>query len=61
MLKVKLIQNQDGSTINFGATVMGSVVIEPETRLLPLCMVLKQMNQPTATCDGSPAELEGCL
>ena len=33
MLKVKLTNIQDGSTINFGATVMGDAVIEPKTML----------------------------
>jgi len=56
MLKVKLTRIQDGSTINFGATVMGGAVIEPETTLLPLSLVLKEMCLPTATYQGSPAE-----
>jgi hypothetical protein len=56
MLKVKLTNIQDGSTVNFGATVMGGAVIEPETTLLPLSMVLKEMHLPTATYEGSPAE-----
>ena len=30
MLKVKLTDIRDGSTVNFGATVMGGAVIEPE-------------------------------
>ena len=56
MLKVKLTDIQDGSAINFGATVMGGAVIEPETTLLPLSMVLKEMHLPTATYEGSPTE-----
>jgi len=56
MLKVKLSKIQDGSAINFGATVMGGAVIEPETTLLPLSLVLKEMHLPTATYEGSPAE-----
>jgi non-ribosomal peptide synthetase-like protein len=56
MLKVKLTDIQDGSTVNFGATVMGGAVIEPETDLLPLSLVLKEMRLPTATYEGSPAE-----
>jgi hypothetical protein len=55
-LKVKLTEIRDGSDINFGATVMGGVVIEPETTLLPLSLVLKEMHLPTATYEGSPAE-----
>jgi len=56
MLKVKLTDIRDGSAVNFGATVMGGAVIEPETTLLPLSMVLKEMHLPTATYEGSPAE-----
>ncbi len=56
MLKVKLTDVQDGSTVNFGATVMGGAVIEPETDLLPLSLVLKEMRLPSATYEGSPAE-----
>jgi hypothetical protein len=57
MLKVKLTDIQDGSTVNFGATVMGGAVIAPETTLLPLSMVLKEMHLPTATYEGSPVEV----
>jgi len=56
MLKVKLTDIQDGSTVNFGATVMGGAVIEPESTLLPLSMVLKEMHLPTAMYEGSPVE-----
>jgi non-ribosomal peptide synthetase-like protein len=56
MLKVKLTEIQDGGAINFGATVMGGAVIEPETTLLPLSLVLKEMRLSTATYEGSPAE-----
>ena len=38
-LKVKRTDIQNGSSVNFGATVMGGAVIEPETTLLPLSMV----------------------
>jgi len=55
-LKVKRTDIQDGSTVNFGATVMGGAVIEPETTILPLSMVLKEMHLPTATYWGSPTE-----
>jgi hypothetical protein len=57
MLKVKLTDIQDRNAINFGATVMGGAVIEPETTLLPLSMVLKEMCLPTATYEGSPVEV----
>jgi hypothetical protein len=56
ILKVKLTDIQDGSAVNFGATVMGGAVIEPETTLLPLSMVLKEMRLPSATYEGSPTE-----
>jgi len=56
MLKVKLTDIQDGSAVNFGATVMGGAVLEPETTLLPLSLVLKEMHLPTATYEGSPVE-----
>jgi non-ribosomal peptide synthetase-like protein len=59
VLKVKRTEIQDGSTISFGATVMGGAVIEPETTLLPLSMVLKEMHLSTATYEGSPAEPVG--
>jgi non-ribosomal peptide synthetase-like protein len=55
-LKVKLARIESGSTVNFGATVMGGAVIEPETTLLPLSLVLKEMHLPTSTYEGSPAE-----
>ena len=57
MLKVKRTEIRDGSTVNFGATVMGGAVIEPGTTLLPLSMVLKEMYLPPATYEGSPTEL----
>jgi hypothetical protein len=56
MLKVKRTDIRDGSAVNFGATVMGGAVIEPETTLLPLSMVLKEMYLPTGTYGGSPTE-----
>jgi hypothetical protein len=58
-LKVKRTDIQNGSSVNFGATVMGGAVIEPETTLLPLSLVLKEMYLPTATYEGSPAEPVG--
>jgi hypothetical protein len=56
MLKVKRTDIGDGSSVNFGATVMGGAVIEPATTLLPLSMVLKEMHLPTAIYEGSPTE-----
>jgi len=55
-LKVKKTDIRDGSAVNFGATVMGGAVIEPETTLLPLSLVLKEMHLPTGTYWGSPTE-----
>jgi len=55
-LKVKRTDIRDGSTVNFGATVMGGAVIEPGTTLLPLSLVLKEMHLPTGIYWGSPTE-----
>jgi non-ribosomal peptide synthetase-like protein len=55
-LKVKRTEIQDGSAVNFGATVMGGAMIEPETTVLPLSLVLKEMHLPTATYEGSPTQ-----
>ena len=56
---MKRTEIQNGTPVNFGATVMGGAVIEPETTLLPLSLVLKEMHLPTATYEGSPAEPVG--
>jgi carbonic anhydrase/acetyltransferase-like protein (isoleucine patch superfamily) len=56
MLKVKRTHIQDGCTVAFGATVMGGALIERDTTLLPLALVLKEMNLVTATYGGSPVE-----
>ncbi len=56
MLKVKRTHIQDGCTVAFGATVMGGAVIERDTTLSPLSLVLKEMNMVTATYEGSPVE-----
>jgi non-ribosomal peptide synthetase-like protein len=55
MLKVKRTNIGDGCTVAFGATVMGGAVIDRDTTLLPLSMVLKEMNILSATYEGSPA------
>jgi non-ribosomal peptide synthetase-like protein len=57
VLKTKLTDIQNGSTVNFGATVMGGAVIEPETTVLPMGMVLKEMHLPKGVYEGSPTEL----
>jgi hypothetical protein len=56
MLKVKRSRIQDDCTIAFGATVMGGALIERDTTLFPLSLVLKEMNMLTATYEGSPAQ-----
>jgi hypothetical protein len=56
MLKVKRTHFQDGCAVAFGATVMGGAVLERDTTLLPLSLVLKEMKLLTATYEGSPAE-----
>jgi non-ribosomal peptide synthetase-like protein len=58
-LNVKRTYIKDGCAVAFGATVMGGAVIERDTTLLPLSMVLKEMNLLTATYEGSPAEPVG--
>ena len=55
-LKVKRTHIDDGSTVAFGATVMGGATIERDTTLLPLSLTLKEMSLLTATYEGSPAE-----
>jgi carbonic anhydrase/acetyltransferase-like protein (isoleucine patch superfamily) len=55
-LKVKRAQIGDGCTVGFCATVMGGAVIERDTTLLPLSLVLKEMVMGTGTYQGSPAE-----
>jgi len=57
MLKVKRTQIKDGCAIGVGSTVMGGAVIEPDTTILPLSLVLKEMNLTPATYGGSPAEI----
>jgi non-ribosomal peptide synthetase-like protein len=56
-LKVKRTHIGDGCTVGFGATVMGGAVIERETTLLPLSLVLKEMAISPGTYGGSPVEL----
>src|SRR5258705_12634325 len=56
MLKVKRTHIQDGCTVAFGATLMGGAVIERDTTVLPLSLVLKELNLVTATYQGSPVE-----
>jgi hypothetical protein len=56
LLVVKRTHIKDGSTVAFGATVMSGVVIERDTTILPLSLVLKEMHMVTETYEGSPAE-----
>jgi hypothetical protein len=56
MLKVKRTHIKDRCVVNFGATVMGGAIIEGDTTLLPLSLVLKEMQLFTATYEGSPVE-----
>lgn len=58
-LKVKRTEIGSGSSINFGVTVMGGAAIRPNTTVLPLGMVLKEMHLPTAIYQGSPVEPVG--
>jgi len=54
-LRVKRTVLGNGAAVNFGVTVMGGAVVEPGTTLLPLSLVLKEMQLPAATYEGSPA------
>ena len=56
ILKVKRTRILDRCAVNFGATVMSGAVMERDTTLLPLALVLKEMNMATASYEGSPAE-----
>ncbi len=56
MLQVKRTHIHDRCAVTFGATLMGGAVIEQDTTLLPLSMVLKEMNILTGTYEGSPVE-----
>jgi hypothetical protein len=55
-LKVKRTSIHDGCAIGFGATVMGGAVIERDTTVLPLSLILKEMILPTDIYEGSPAQ-----
>jgi non-ribosomal peptide synthetase-like protein len=55
-LKVKRTHIQDGCAVTFGTTVMGGAFIERDTTLLPLSLVLKEMNMLTGIYEGSPAQ-----
>lgn len=55
-LKVKRTCIEDSSTVSFGATVMGGAMIERDTTLMPLSLVLKEASVPTGTYEGSPVE-----
>jgi carbonic anhydrase/acetyltransferase-like protein (isoleucine patch superfamily) len=60
VLKVKQTEIRNDSTVNVGATIMGGAVIEPETTILPLSLVLKEMHLPAASVyEGSPVEPAG--
>jgi non-ribosomal peptide synthetase-like protein len=56
ILKVKRTCIGDGCAISFGATLMGGVIIDDDTEILPLSLVLKEMHLLTDTYEGSPAE-----
>jgi non-ribosomal peptide synthetase-like protein len=56
MLKVKRTHLEDGCAVNTGATLMGGAVLERDTTLHPLSLVLKEMNLVTGAYEGSPAQ-----
>ena len=53
-LKVKRTHIQDSCAVTFGTTVMGGALIERDTTLLPLSLVLKEMNMRTGDLRGEP-------
>jgi surface polysaccharide O-acyltransferase-like enzyme len=55
-LKVKRTHLEDGCAVNTGATLMGGAVIERDTTVYPLSLVLKEMNLVTGVYEGSPAQ-----
>jgi non-ribosomal peptide synthetase-like protein len=55
-LQVKQTEIRSGSSVNFGATIMGGAVLERDTTVFPLSLVLKGMHLPGAAYEGSPAE-----
>ena len=56
MLKVKRTRIEDRCTVDFGATVLGGAVLERDTAVQPLSLVLKEMRLTPGTYEGSPAE-----
>ncbi len=56
ILKVKRTDISSGTSVNFGATVMGGASIDADTTLLPLSLVLKEMHLQENLYQGSPAE-----
>jgi hypothetical protein len=56
MLKVKRTRIEDRCTVDFGATVLGGAVLERDTAVGPLSLVLKEMRLTPGFYEGSPAE-----
>jgi carbonic anhydrase/acetyltransferase-like protein (isoleucine patch superfamily) len=56
LLKLKRTRIGDNCAISFGATLMGGALLERDTTLSPLSLVLKEMHLRTATYEGSPME-----
>jgi hypothetical protein len=56
ILKVKQTHIQGGCAISPSSTVMGGAVVERDTTLMPLSLVLKDMKLFSATYQGSPVE-----
>ena len=61
LLSVKQTVIKSRSAINFGATVMGGAVLEPETTVEGLGLVMKGMALTTGVHAGSPVNLERSL
>ena len=60
MLKVKQTHIRQGCAISSGATIMSGVVIEPDTTVLPLSLVLKEMDLHTAIVSWQPGRARPC-
>ena len=55
-LKVKRARIGDGCAVSFGATVMGGANLAKDATLLPVSLVLKEMQIASGVYEGSPAE-----
>ncbi|MGI9520079.1 MAG: phosphopantetheine-binding protein, partial [Hyphomicrobiaceae bacterium] len=59
-LKVKQCHVGDECTVNFGATIMSGARVASNSTLMPLSLVLKEMDLPSGIYEGSPADTIDC-